>query len=70
MNGALEQRNKEVSEKFNSLPFEERKKIHIFLANQQLTTIEQIKNKLHTNYIRQRDELTDWQNNILRDMER
>jgi len=53
-----------ISDKFNSLSFEERSKICIYNDAQRLIDFEQLKFLLKKNYNRQLKEITNWENDI------
>lgn len=61
-------KSSEMSQEFNLLPFEERKKISRYMRSQQLLTIEQVKMQLKTDYEGKIRTLTRWQDNILKDL--
>lgn len=55
----------EISEKFNSLPQDDREKISVYQLSYQLLTIEQLKIKLKRECDRQVRDLTAWEDSIL-----
>ena len=53
-----------VSDMFSNKTFDERKDINLFMANQQLITVEQTKHKINQQHKKLLTELQGWEDNI------
>lgn len=68
MNNKFVEIDFKISDEFNALPFEERKKIRRFTEAQRLRSFEQLKALLVRNHKRTLREITVWEQSIYDDL--